>query len=260
MDYEGRLNAAMEAARQSGAMLVRREGFHTDRKAAKDFVTDMDRASERIIIDKLNALYPEDGFFGEEGGLRREADGMWVIDPIDGTTDYVKNQPLYTISIAYLYKGEVMVGVVYAPALDEMYTAISGRGAFMNGKPISVSSESDPYAAVASVSFVHNVPDVAKIVLPQLTALVFQVNDFRRTGSAAFDLCGVASGRFEAFLEPCLHLYDIAAGVLIVREAGGVVTGWDEGDDPLVSGNVLATNSLMHGFFAERLTLKGPAC
>ena len=114
MDYEGRLNAAMEAARQSGAMLVRREGFHTDRKAAKDFVTDMDRASERIIIDKLNALYPEDGFFGEEGGLRREADG--------------------------------------------------------------------------------------------------------------------------------------------------VVTGWDKGDDPLVSGNVLATNSLMHGFFAERLTLKGPAC
>ena len=251
-----RVDAAMAAARLSGRTLRRRPAFHTENKAPKDFVTDMDRASERTIIEALSARFPDDGFFGEEGGLRREAKGMWVIDPIDGTTNFVKNIPTYTISIAYVVEGEVLAGVVYAPALDEMYSAVVGGGARCNGAPIRVSDVSEPYSAVIGVSFVHNVPEVSARVRPQLMALVPQVNDLRRLGSAAFDLCCVACGRLDGFVEPCLKLYDVAAGVLIAREAGATVTGWDEGDDPLKSGNIMASNGLMHPFLSRRLTLK----
>ncbi|MBO4884940.1 MAG: inositol monophosphatase [Clostridia bacterium] len=255
MDMRLRLEAAQDAARQAGAMLLERHGFHVENKAAKDFVTDMDRASEKMIIDALHARFPEDGFYGEETGVSGENDGMWVIDPIDGTTNFIKNIPLFSISIAYMRGGEIEVGVVYAPALGEMFTALRGGGAFLNGKPIRVSDVNDPMQAVASMSFIHREPEVARKVLPQLCELVLQVNDFRRTGSAAFDLCCVACGRVEAFFEPRLHLYDIAAGVLMVREAGGTVTGWKNGPDCLVSGDVMASNGLMHDYFRDRLLL-----
>ena len=111
-DWTDRLNAAMEAARHAGAMLRGRRDFHVENKSAKDFVTDADRASEQMIISELSARYPEDGFYGEEGGVRKKSEGMWVIDPIDGTTNFIKNIPLYTISIAYLRAGEVVAGVL----------------------------------------------------------------------------------------------------------------------------------------------------
>jgi len=256
MDRQMRLEAAQDAARRAGAMLIERHSFHIENKAAKDFVTDMDRASERMIIDALSERFPGDGFYAEESGVSEEKDGMWVIDPIDGTTNFIKNLPLYTISIAYMQRGEVEVGVVYAPALGEMFTAVRGGGAFLNGRPIHVSSVSEPLQAVASMSFVHRVPEIARRVLPQMMGrMIYEVNDFRRLGSAAFDLCCVACGRVEAFFEPCLHIYDIAAGVLIVREAGGMATGWKNGPDCLVSGNVLASNGILHDFFRDRLLL-----
>ncbi len=255
MDRMERLEAACEAARRAGAMLREKHSVHVELKASKDFVTDMDRASERMIISYLRERFPEDGFCGEEGGVTDSRDGMWVIDPIDGTTNFIRAIPLYTISIGYMYRGELEAGAVYAPALDEMFTATRGGGAFLNGRPIHVSRETDPERVVASMSFVHRVPAVRDKVLPQLTALLRQVNDFRRMGSAAFDLCCVACGRVDAFFEPELHIYDIAAGVLIVREAGGVATGWPGGADCLESGNVIASNGLLHGFFTDRLTL-----
>ncbi len=255
MDTHLRLEAAVEAARKAGAMLLERHSFHIENKAAKDFVTDMDRASERMIVEALRARFPEDGFYGEEYGVSEKKDGMWVIDPIDGTTNFIKNFPLYSISVAYMRGGEIEAGVVYAPALGELFTAEKGGGAFLNGRPIHVSGVSDPAQAVAAMSFIHRVPEVARKVLPQLCELVLQVNDFRRTGSAAFDLCCVACGRLEAFFEPRLHLYDIAAVVLILREAGGVATGWKNGADCLVSGDVMASNGLMHDFFRDRLLL-----
>ncbi len=255
MDLRARLEAARDAALKAGAMLRERHSFHVEHKAENDYVTDMDRASERMIIAALRERFPEDGFLGEEYGVTERRDGMWVIDPIDGTTNFVKNIPLYTISIAYMEKGELKLGVVYAPALDEMYTAVKGGGAFCNGQPIHVSAVTEPRDAVAAMSFVHRHPEVAKKVMPQLAALLLEVNDFRRMGSAAFDLCCVACGRTEAFFEAKLELYDIAAGVLIVREAGGKVTGWRGGADCLVSGNVMATNGLMHDFFYDRLRL-----
>ena len=255
MDRRLRLEAAREAALKAGEMLLKRHSFHIEQKAAHDYVTDMDRASERMIVEHLRARFPEDGFFGEEYGVTERGDGMWVIDPIDGTTNFIKNIPLYTISIAYMAGGVPEAGVVYAPALNEMFTAVRGGGAFLNGRPIHVSEVSDPAQAVAAMSFIHRHLDVSARVMPQVLALLPQVNDLRRMGSAAFDLCCVACGRTEAFFEARLNLYDIAAGVLIVREAGGRASGWQGGADCLVSGDVLATNGLLHDFFYERLRL-----
>ena len=255
MNADLRLEAAEEAARRAGEMLLERRDFHIENKAAKDFVTDMDRASEEMIISSLHARFPEDGFFAEESGISERKDGMWVIDPIDGTTNFILNFPLYTISIAYMRGGEIEVGVVYAPALDEMYTAVKGGGAFRNGKPIHVSDQANPSGAIVSTSFVHRTPDISAKIMPQFVALMPEINDFRRTGSAAFDLCCVACGRVDAFFEPKLNLYDIAAGVLIAREAGGRVTGWKNGPDCLVSGDIMATNGLLHDFFMDRMRL-----
>ena len=253
-DWKNRLNAAVEAARHAGAMLRGERDFHVENKSAKDFVTEADRASEQMIISELSARYPEDGFYGEEGGVREKREGMWVIDPIDGTTNFIKNIPLYTISIAYMRSGEVLAGVVYAPALDEMFTAVKGGGAFLNGKPIHVSSVSDPGSAVVSMSFAARVPDVSRRLMGLLASILPEVNDFRRMGSAAFDLCSVACGRVDAYFEPCLNIYDIAAGVLIVREAGGRVSGWQD-EDCLKTGHVVAAPAQLYDFFHERLKL-----
>ena len=255
LDRQARLEAAREAALKAGDMLLERHSFHVENKAAHDYVTDMDRASERLIVSALRERFPEDGFYGEEYGVSEKKDGMWVIDPIDGTTNFIKNIPLYSISIAYMLNGELEAGVVYAPALHEMFTAVKGGGAFLNGKPIRVSDVSEPRDAVAAMSFVHRYPELFARMLPQLADLLRQINDLRRLGSAAFDLCCVACGRTEAFFEPRLHLYDIAAGVLIVKEAGGKVTGWKNGPDCLVSGDTMASNGLLHDFFYERLLL-----
>ena len=237
-----RLAAAREAALAAGAMLLERHGFHVEHKAENDYVTDMDRASERMIVSALRERFPEDGFLGEEYGASGDRDGVWVIDPIDGTTNF-------------MLRGEVEVGVVYAPALNELYNAVKGGGAFMNGKPIRVSGVGAPRDAVAAMSFAHRHPEAAARIMPRLAALLPQINDYRRMGSAAFDLCCVACGRVDAYFEPKLYLYDIAAGVLIAREAGGVVTGWKGGADCLVSGDVMATNGLLHDFFFERMRL-----
>ena len=253
-DWTDRLNAAMTAARYAGAMLRSRRDFHVENKSAKDFVTDADRASEQMIISELSTSYPEDGFYGEEGGVRKKSDGMWVIDPIDGTTNFIKNIPLYTISIAYMHKGEPVVGVVYAPALDEMFSAVKCGGAFLNGQAIHVSDECDPGRAVTAMSFAARVPDVSKRLMALLSAILPEINDFRRMGSAAFDLCCTACGRVDAYFEPSLNLYDIAAGVLIAREAGGRVSGWQD-EDCLITGNVIAAPPQLYDFFHDRLHL-----
>lgn len=252
-EQKRRLDAAQEAARLAGEMLLERRAFHVESKAAKDFVTDADRASEKIIIDYLSERYPQDGFYAEESGVRKKSAGMWVIDPIDGTMNFIKNIPLYTISIAYMVEGEPEVGVVYAPALNEMFYAVKGGGAFVNDRPIHVSDLEDPGRAVAAVSFAAREADIARRLWPYLASVQSEIADLRRSGSGAFDLCCVACGRVEAFFEPCLQLYDIAAGVLIVREAGGLVGGWREGENCLESGNVLAAPPQLYDFFKVHL-------
>lgn len=241
MTNKERMELAIEAARASARMLLEYADVHVDRKAAKDYVTDADKASEELIRNVLLTACPEDGFLGEESGTSGdETKGMWVVDPIDGTTNFIRKIPPYTISIAYLKEGQPRAAAVYAPLTDEMFSAYEGGGAFLNGKPMSVTDTTDPVECILGLSFAHRHPKDAELMYRLIPKLSMQVNDIRRLGSAAYDLCCVAAGRYDVFIERKLYIYDIAAGVLIAREAGAVTCGWPDGGDCLVTGDTIA--------------------
>ncbi len=241
MTNQERMNLAIEAALASGKMLSEYADFQVDRKAAKDYVTDADKASEDLIRGILLSACPEDGFLGEESGTSGdESKGMWVVDPIDGTTNFIRKLPPYAISIAYLKGGQPRAAAVYAPLTGEMFSAYEGGGAFLNGQPIHVTDTTDPVECILGLSFAHRHPVEAQRMFELIPRLALQVNDLRRLGSAAYDLCCVACGRYDAFIERKLYIYDIAAGVLIAREAGAVTGGWPDGEDCLITGDTMA--------------------
>ena len=236
---------AEQAARASGEMLEHHGNFKVKRKSENDFVTEMDYRSEALIRDMLLTACPEDQFFGEEGGGPASAVGRWIVDPIDGTANFMRGQRLYTISIAYEHDGILQIGCVYCPGTDELFLAVRGRGATLNGHPIHVSN-TPLRDAIVHLGFGHRIPENRERTLAMFPALARSVSDVRRSGSAAYDLCCVAAGRADAFLELGINLYDYAAGYVILTEAGGTFTGWDEGEDGLASGNPLATTGVIH--------------
>lgn len=258
MNDDGRLALAVRAAREAGEMLRQGGQIKVERKAWHDYVTDMDRESERMIREMLLSECPQDGFLGEEGGqIAGEREGQWIVDPIDGTTNFIRGLPAYSISIAYRRHSEFVIGVVYAPALDELFTAHLGGGAFLNGRPIRASRVETPEEAVAGMSFAHRNRVDALRMLDLLPGLTASLGDMRRMGSAAYDLCCVAAGRLDAFFELGLHLYDIAAGIAILTEAGGRVSGWPGEADAATTGNILATNGPLHAWFQSALRENG---
>lgn len=254
MTLHEKADLAQKAARLSGEMLLNHPHTPARHKAENDFVTEMDVKSEELIRRVLLDACPEDSFFGEEEGGATCANGRWIVDPIDGTANFFKGELLYTISIAYELHEELVVGCVYCPPTNEMWVGVKGEGATLNGKPIHVSDESVLRESFFHMSFCHRNDWANEYVMERLPLLTKRVSDMRRTGSAAYDLCSVASGRCEGFFELCLHIYDIAAGVVILREAGGMVSDWREGKDPLTSGHVLATNGLIHEALREILS------
>ena len=255
MTLQEKARLAAEVAREAGNMIRENRQFRVEMKAQHDFVTEMDVKSEKLIRERLLTACPEDEFFGEEGGGATDAKGRWIVDPIDGTGNYVKDIPMYTISIAYELDGELVIGCVYAPALDEMYLAIKGEGATMNGRPIHVSDVDNKDLAMFAMSFAARLPETHDQMLRTIGNFMHSCNDMRRQGSAAFDLCSVACGRIEGFFELGLHIYDIAAGVVILAEAGGMTTGWSDDEDVLVTGNVCASNKHMHAYMKSNLVL-----
>lgn len=235
------MELAVTAAREAGRILLSYEEIHVDKKARNDYVTDADRASESLIRKILLNARPEDGFYGEESGVSgADKPGMWVVDPIDGTTNFIHRLHPYTISIAYMVNRQPIAAAVYAPVTDEMFSACLGGGAYLNGKPIHASDTSDPRQLLLGMSFSHRNADYAKRMFELIPRLCMKINDMRRLGSAAYDLCCVACGRYDAFIELNLLLYDIAAGVLIAREAGAITSGWYDDRDCLESGHTLA--------------------
>lgn len=253
MDIHARAEAAQRAAREAGEML-RNHGKLTIRaKADNDFVTEMDVRSENMIRETLLSLFPEDEFFGEEGGGASVSRGRWIVDPIDGTQSFMRGHHGWCISIAYEHDGELLLGCVYIPDNDEMFTAIRGEGAFLNGTPIHVSDISNPREAIAHIGFGHRVPENLNRTLSLFPDIIRKISDVRRPGSAACDLCHIACGRSEIFMELGLHIYDIAAGLVIVEEAGGNCTGWPNEKDCRITGNVLATNGHLHDFMINLL-------
>ena len=241
MTNKERMELAIKAALASGKMLSEYAEIHVDKKAENDFVTDADKASEELIRKMLLEACPQDAFLGEESGVSGdEQQGIWVVDPIDGTTNFIRKIPPYTISIAYMKDGQPRAAAVYAPLTDEMFSAYEGGGAFLNGDPIHASASTNPRECILGLSFAHRHPKDAAKMFELIPRLSMQINDMRRLGSAAYDLCCAACGRYDAFIERKLYIYDIAAGVLIAREAGAVTCGWPDGEDCLITGDTVA--------------------
>lgn len=236
---------AEETARASGEMLEHHGAFKVRRKDVNDFVTEMDYKSEALIRERLLTACPEDEFFGEEGGGATQAVGRWIVDPIDGTANYMRGQRLYTISIAYEHDGVLQIGCVYCPGTDELFLGVRGQGATLNGKPIHV-ARTPLSDAIVHLGFGHRIPENRVRTMGVFPELLRRVSDVRRSGSAAYDLCCVAAGHADAFAELGLCLYDYAAGYVVLTEAGGRFTDWEAGEDGLATGNLLATNGVIH--------------
>lgn len=189
-----------------------------------DIVTVADKESENLIKSRIKEFYPDHDILSEETGEEgKKSDWRWVVDPLDGTTSYSQGLPVFSVSIALEYKGESVAGVVYIPRLDELFTAIKGEGAFLNGKRIHCSGKTDLRHAVVATGMPVDKKENPDNNLDLISRIVTDVRGIRRLGSAAVDLCYTAAGFFDAYWEPALHRWDIAAGRLVAAEAGAVV-------------------------------------
>jgi myo-inositol-1(or 4)-monophosphatase len=249
------LELAVRVAREAGAFLLAgvdkpRASIET-KSSITDMVSEMDRGAERRIVSGILAERPDDGFLGEEGATRTGGSGVrWIIDPLDGTTNYLYGHPLWSVSIGVEVDGSMVVGVVEAPTLQETFTAVRGGGAFRNDAPLRIGSETTPGAALIGTGFSYRRETRAR--QGALAAeIVPMVRDLRRGGSAALDLAFTACGRLDGYYERGLNPWDLAAGVVLVEEAGGVVTG--AGDEPASAELCIAGNASIHGWLRTQI-------
>jgi len=258
-DVAGRLEAI---ARDAGAVL-RAHDSGTPRpprlKGVRDPVTDADLASERLIVERLRDELPEAAIFSEEE-TREAPEGPCVyVDPLDGTVNFSQAHPFYAVSIA-LYEGaEPLAGVVHAPRLDETFVAVRGRGAICDGRPARVSDKDALIDAVLATGFAYARNEVEDDNVGHFARLVLKVRGLRRCGSAALDLAYTACGRLDGFWEPHLNPFDVAAGALLVREAGGIVTDMAGGDDWLHGRSICAAGAPLHAALLAELGATTPA-
>jgi len=245
------LALAERLARAAGG--VQRDRYETGvrigtKSALIDLVTEVDHACEALIVESLRAHRPGDAVLAEEGGGqdRPGADWRWIIDPLDGTTNYAHGYPRFCVSIGVEHRGERQVGVVFDPLLDELYTAVRGEGAFLNGRRLHVSEEEDLGRALVATGFAYDVRHNPDDNLDHFGAFVKHARAVRRDGSAALDLCYLAAGRFDGFWELQLHPWDVAAGFLIVEEAGGRVSDRAGGPPPRSGRDTVASNGRIH--------------
>ena len=247
------LELALFTARKAGDLLTPRpDNFSLKQNtSARDFATQMDQASEKLIVESILAVRPGDGIIGEEGSERSSTTGItWVIDPIDGTVNYFYGLPAWNISIAAKDSEGVLVGVVNAPTINSIWQGVRGHGAFLNDKPISCTDPVELHEALIATGFSY---DQAKRGLQAkfISELIVEVRDIRRVGAAAVDLCGVASGWFDGYFEKDLHEWDLAAGGLIAREAGALVTGRNGG--PAGNEMTICAGPALHAALVARI-------
>ena len=228
-----------------------------ERKLGQDsnLVTEVDKRSEAMITERIRMKYPGHAILGEEsGGSITGADTVWIIDPLDGTTNFTHGLPIFCVSIGVQHKGELVAGVVYDPNLDELFSAERGGGAFLNGKRLHVSGTAELRESLLVTGFPYNIRENPHHAVEHFQAFLMEAQAVRRLGSAALDLCYIAAGRFDGFWEVALKSWDMAAGMLCVREAGGNVTNF-RGEQMKVTGvDLLATNGKIHE--AMRAVLK----
>lgn len=244
------VNVAVTAARAAGNLIIR-HAQHVDRltitsKGQSDFVTEVDRGAEAEIVRTIRRYYPDHAVLGEEGGASGDHDTVWIIDPLDGTTNFLHGIPHYAVSIGVVHRGKPEHGVIYAPATNDLFVATAGRGAQLNNRRLRVSRAATLDESLIGTGAPFRDEDRIATYLPQLGRVLEQTAGIRRAGSAALDLAYVACGRLDGFWELGLKPWDIAAGILMVREAGGVVSEIYGREDVLDTGHVLAGNPRIH--------------
>lgn len=243
------LNFAIETAREAGQILLEKFGrkINISKKSDIDLVTEADLASEKHIVEKIRSYYPRHAILAEESGRNEvESEYKWIIDPLDGTTNFAHGYPCFAVNIALEYQGNVVIAVTYDPTRNELFSAEKGGGANLNSRPIRVSETEALGNALIVTGFPYNFaqkPDFAK----HLTNFLLTARGVRRDGSAALDMAYVACGRFDGFWEEGLNPWDMAAGVLLITEAGGRITAYDDSPFSLYKPPVCASNGLIHG-------------
>jgi len=238
------LNIAIRAARQAGRIIL----YHSQRldtltvtsKARNDFVSDVDRQAEEEIISVIRSAYPDHAILAEESGTQQGDEFEWIIDPLDGTTNFLHGFPQYSISIALRHNGRLEQAVVYDPVADELFTASRGCGAQMNDRRLRVSKALSLEGALLGTGFPFKQQEYLDDYLATFKALFADTSGIRRPGSAALDLAYVAAGRLDGFWEFGLQKWDMAAGILLIQEAGGLVSDFTGGHDYMESGNIVA--------------------
>jgi myo-inositol-1(or 4)-monophosphatase len=256
------LNVAVKAARAAGALINRAsldlDLIKVNTKSPNDFVTEVDQAAEQAIIEVLLTAYPGHGILAEESGRThgaKDSDYLWIIDPLDGTTNFIHGFPVYAVSIGLAVKGQVQQAVVYDPTRNDLFYASKGRGAFLNDKRLRVSKRNRMNDALIGTGFPFRKGDNFKRYVEMFEAVMTQCAGLRRPGAAALDLCYVAAGYYDGFFETGLSPWDIAAGSLMITEAGGLVGNFTGDADYLYQREVVAGNPKI---FAQLVPLLAP--
>lgn len=256
---EPTLNEIIQWAKEAGQIL--RSGYgqihQVTNKSSIDLVTEIDQQSEDFLTERILQKYPQHTIMGEENGILNghTADLIWYIDPLDGTSNYVHGLPIFSVSIAFSRDGKIELGVVYDPILDECFSAERGGGAFLNGQPIHTAPTEELLQAMLVTGFPYDVHQ-SRTNIAEFTNFVLRAQAIRRLGSAALDICYVANGRLDGYWEFKLKPWDIAAGILILEEAGGVVSQMDGTGLRLTpSLNLVAANPVLHSKMVEVLEM-----
>ncbi|WP_447985289.1 inositol monophosphatase family protein [Nitrospira sp. Nam74] len=246
----GFTTTAVQAATIAGKILQEyaHSGFRIEYKNAVNLVTDADRQSEQAIIETIRQQYPNHDLLAEERGMESAGRSpyKWVIDPLDGTTNFAHGFPVYCISIGLEYDGQMVVGVILDPTRQELFVAVSGQGATLNGERLRVSHTSGLNSALLVTGFAYDIRESTHNNLDYFSRFCLSARGVRRTGSAALDLCYVAAGRFDGFWEMKLHPWDVAAGSLMVTEAGGRMSDFKGGAFSIDGDEMVASNGLIH--------------
>jgi myo-inositol-1(or 4)-monophosphatase len=250
------LNTAVRAARAAGDIIVRHidrlPELHVGTKSRNDYVSEVDRQAEQTIIYHLKKAYPDHAILAEETGGPQRGEFLWIVDPLDGTTNYLHGLPHYAVSIALQHHGRIEQAVIYDPIRQELFTATRGSGAFLNNRRIRVSKRAHLDGALLGTGFPFRAHRHFPAYQKMFAAFFERASDIRRAGSAALDLAYVAAGRLDGFWEIGLSPWDIAAGALLIREAGGLISDFTGGDGYLENGNVATANpKLLHEMLRE---------
>ena len=257
------LDFAIETAREAGRVLAERFGrasLEVTHKGDIDLVTESDLAAERVIVERIRSYYPRHAVLAEEAGKVAAAEGAgtsaykWIVDPLDGTTNYAHGYPCYSVSIALEREGELVIGVIHDPTRDETFAAERGRGATLNGRPIRVSEIQDLNEALLCTGYPYDVRGQDNFVR-NFKNFILHAQGVRRDGSAALDLAYVACGRFDGFWEEGLRPWDVAAGALLIEEAGGRVSRYDDAPYDIYTPPIMASNGLVHEAMMRVLAL-----